>query len=181
MKTEINNDLIRSLGSCYDPLDVNIPDGESLSVKEWIQKYRNTVKNKEDVIWLLCRPEFMSDRDCRLFAVWCAREALKLIPVPDQRSIDACNVAERFANGEANREELAAARAAAWAAESAASAASDARDARDAAWFAARSAAESAAARDAALFAARNAESAASGARDAASFAQIDQLLTYFN
>ena len=137
MKKKINNRLIRSFGSCYDPLDVNIPDGESLKIKDWIDKYRNTVKNKEDVIWLLCRPEFMSNRDCRLFSVWCAREALKLISDPDQRSVNACDVAEKFANGDATSEELVAARDAAWSAAGSA--------AGSAAWYAAGSAAGSAA------------------------------------
>jgi len=58
----------------------------------------------------------MSDKDLRLFAVWCAREALKLVKTSDERSINACNVAERFANGEATKEELDAAKDAAWAA-----------------------------------------------------------------
>jgi hypothetical protein len=34
----------------------------------------------------------------RFFAVWCARESLKLVKSPDIRSIEACNTAERFAN-----------------------------------------------------------------------------------
>jgi hypothetical protein len=63
-----------------------------------------------------------NERTARLFAVWCAREALKLVPNPDPRSVNACDVGERFANGGATKEELAAARAAAW----------------DAAWDAAR-------------------------------------------
>ena len=105
--------MIRSFGSCYDPSEVEIPNNESLPIKDWIEKYRNVVKNKEDVIWLVCRPEFMPDRDCILFAVWCAREALKLIPEPDERSVNACNIAEAFANGLATNEELSTARDAA--------------------------------------------------------------------
>ena len=62
-------------------------------------------------------------RDLRLFAVWCARGVQHMIK--DQRSIRAIDVAERFANGEATADELAAARAAA----------------RDAAWDAAWAAA----------------------------------------
>ena len=116
MKTKINNKLIRSFDPCYDPSEIGISDKENISVKKWIEKYRDQVKNKEDIIWLVCRPEFMSDRDCRLFAVWCAREALKLIENPDPRSINSCDVAERFANGTATSLELAAARSAAGAA-----------------------------------------------------------------
>jgi hypothetical protein len=97
-----------------------------------------------------------NDKMMRLFAVWCAREALKLIDNPDPRSVNACDVAERYANGDATIEELAAARAAARAA------AWDA--AWDAAWYAAWYAAWDAArnaAWNAAWDAARNAAWAA--------------------
>jgi hypothetical protein len=63
----------------------------------------------------------MTDKDMRLFAVWCAREALKLVDNPDERSINACDVAEKYANGEATDDEL----DAAWSA-----ARDDARDAQ---------------------------------------------------
>ena len=164
MKTEINNDLIRTFSPCYDPAEVGIDNKASLTVKEWVVKYRDTVKNKQNIIWLLCRNDFMTDKDLRLFAVWCAREALKLISDPDQRSVNACDVAERFANGDVTSEELGAAWSAAWSA---------ARSAVwDAAWSARDAAAESTA-RDAA-------DAAAFAATDAARSAQIDQLLTYF-
>jgi hypothetical protein len=131
MKTEINNELIRSFIPCYDPLETGIPDDETLPVIEWVEKYRNQVKEKQDVIWLLCRNEFLSDRDLRLFAVWCARESYQYCtdeyPL-DQRSIAAVDCAERYANGEATSEELAAAWEAAWEA------------AREATWEAAREA-----------------------------------------
>lgn len=75
--------------------------------------------------------EFMAwnERTARLFAAWCARQALSLVSSPDPRSVAACDVAERYANGTASAEELAAARAAARAAAWAV--------ARDAAWYAA--------------------------------------------
>ena len=64
----------------------------------------------DDALWSLrCVPG--AERDTRLFAVWCARQVEHLMT--DQRSKDALNVAERFANGEATEEELAAARDAA--------------------------------------------------------------------
>ena len=99
---------------------------------------------------LIRRIEAWNEKSARLFAVWCARNALALVDDPDPRSVNAVDVAEKFANGEATEEELAAARdaardaarAAAWAA------------ARDAAWDAAW-----AAARDAAWDAARAAQS----------------------
>ena len=107
MKT-INNELIRSFNPCYDPSEKKIPEGETLTVQEWVEKYRSVVP-PQDIVWLLCRNEFLSDRDLRLFAVWCAREALSLIDSPDPRSVAACDVAERYANGEASQKELIAA------------------------------------------------------------------------
>lgn len=163
-ETEINNELILSFQPCYNPNDVGIPEQESLSVVDWVQKYRNVVKNQADILWLLCRKEFMSDRDLRLFAVWCARQTYQYCteenPI-DQRSIDAVDCAERFANGQATENEL----LAAWSA------------ARSAAWSAAWSAAMPAA-WPAARLAAWSA--AWPAAWPAARSAQIDQLLTYF-
>ena len=56
---------------------------------------------------------YMDDRQHRLFAVRCARRALSRILDPNPRGVAACDVAERFANGEASEEELTAARSAA--------------------------------------------------------------------
>ena len=75
----------------------------------------------DDALWCSrTAPEY--DRQWRLYAVWCARQVQHLMT--DQRSIDALNVAERYAHGQATDEELtdarAAARAAAWVAEVAA-------------------------------------------------------------
>ena len=124
--------------------------------------------NKSDIILLLCREEFMSEKDMRLFAVWCARQALKLVDNPYKRSIEVCNVAEKFANGEATRDELKAARVASGFAS---------KVADDNAADAACAAAEVAAAAAAADAACADAWSAAyADARDA----QVEQLLTYF-
>ncbi|MCO1461185.1 hypothetical protein L0Y93_06055 [Burkholderia multivorans] len=118
----------------------------------------------DDAIWTL-RCVSGADRDIRLFAVWCARQVEHLMR--DQRSKDALDVAERFANGEATEEERAAAwaaaRAAAWAATWDAAGAAWAAawaatwDAAGAAWAAARAAAR-AAAGDAAWKASRAAQ-----------------------
>jgi hypothetical protein len=189
MKT-INNALIRSFRPCYDPLEKGIPDGETLSVKEWVEKYRDVVPTK-DILWLLLREPFFSKKDLRLFAVWCAREALKLIDTPDERSINAVLVAERFANGEATVAELEAAYSAAelaadsatnlvarLAAYSAAYSAADSA-ARSAAEFAADSAAYSAAYSEADSAARSEARSAAYSAADsAARSAQLEKLST---
>ena len=128
--TKISNRIIRRFNPCYDPSELGSKESEYLPIVEAVEKYRDKCKNKSDVIWLLCRKEFMTEKDMRLFAVWCDREALKL-DNPDERSINACNVAERFANGQADSDELAAAwaeaRDAAWAAAGAGVAARDAQ------------------------------------------------------
>ena len=171
---------------CYDPSRY-LPEG-------WQGTALDVLDVKDcpaaDRLWVVLREECVSSRTLRLFAVWCARQALALVDNPDQRSVAACDTAERFANGEATERELAAARAAAgdaawdaaWAADwdvardAASTAARDAaawdvaRDAAwDVAWDVARAAA-STAARDAAWAAASTA------ARDAAWAAQIDIL-----
>ena len=105
----------------------------------------------DDAIWCLRTVEGY-DREIRLYAVWCARQVQHLLK--DQRSLNALDVAERYANGEATEAELtaarddalyavcdadSAARSVAWAARSAAMDATwDA--ARAAAWDAARAA-----------------------------------------
>lgn len=173
----ISNIIIRKLNPCYDPSEVVKDENEELPVKEWVAKYRNLVKNKSDIIWLLCNKLYMSEKDMRLFAVWCAREALALIDNPDPRSITACNVAERYANGEATIEELNAAETAAWAATEDTAEATEAA-AQAAAWAAAWAAwSATSTARSAARAAAQVAWIAT---LDTVEDTQIDQLMTYF-
>jgi len=72
----------------------------------------------KDKVWAFTREGIVNDKILRLFAVGCARKVQHLMK--DQRSIDALDVAERYANGNATKDELAEAReaagAAAWAA-----------------------------------------------------------------
>lgn len=55
-------------------------------------------------LWDVCSNGLIDDRTLRLFAVWCARQALALVE-PDQLSLVACEVAERYANGYATEAE----------------------------------------------------------------------------
>lgn len=99
----------------------------------------------DDALWC-CRAEPQYSKEWRLFAVWCARQVEYLMTA--EQSKNALNVAERYANGQATDEELAAAGTAASAAarDAASDAAWAARDAaRDAAWGAAGAAARDAA------------------------------------
>jgi hypothetical protein len=111
LKTYTLND-IRSFGPCYDPIR-HAPE-------DWAGTVLDVLKidsvPADDRIWFATRPGVLDDRIARLFAVWCARQALALVESPDARSVAAVDTAERFANGEATEDELAAAGAAAWAA-----------------------------------------------------------------
>lgn len=86
------------------------------------------------LLWAATRPGVLTDKELRLFAVFCARQVQHMMT--DPRSIAAIDVAERFAHGDASSEEL----AAAWAASDAASgaawaAASDAAKDAQSAWL----------------------------------------------
>jgi len=158
MKTTLNQ--IRACNPCQEGwrkllahLGKTKGDDESLSIVTILDS-----NGLDDALWCLQAVKG-NDREIRLFGVWCARQVQHLLT--DKSSLDALDVAERFANGVATESELAAARAAAW--DAARAAARDA--ARAAAWDAAR-----AAAGDAAWDAARAAARAAAwdAARDAA-------------
>jgi hypothetical protein len=151
MKT-FNIEELRSWNPCYDPIKYLPEDfnGTTLDI----------INNKkipfEDRLWVVLRNDLISDKLMRLFAVWSYRQTLLFIKNPDPISIEAANVAEKYANGEITEQELSAAASAAWsaatsatwsawsAAESATwSAKSDVESAWSAAWSA-KSAAESA-------------------------------------
>ena len=148
MKTTLNK--IREHNPCTDGwekllkhLGKTQADDEPLSILTILDS-----NGLNDALWCLRAVEG-HDKELRLYAVWCARQVQHLLT--DQRSLDALDVAERYANGQATDAELKAAWNAAWSARDAADAADAARFAADAAaWFAA------AAAADAALEAARD-------------------------
>ena len=176
---------IRALSPCYDPAD-KVSEDWTGTVAD-ILRLENV--EAQDRIWVATN--LLDGRTNRLFAVWCAREALKLIANPDPRSVAACDTAERFANGEATVAELSAASEAAWAARAAAWAARAAAEAAWAAWAAsaaawaaseaaaraARAAAEAALAASARAAAEAASEAAWAKARAATRAAQLQQLL----
>jgi hypothetical protein len=131
MKTTLNK--IRAHGPCangWKKLLKNLgktkADDEPLALNAILESSRI-----EDALWCLCAVDG-HEREMRLFAVECARSVQHLMT--DKRSLDALDVAERYANGLATQTELTAARAAAWVAQDAAGAAGAA--ARAAAWVA---------------------------------------------
>ena len=113
MKTTLNK--IRSRGPCVNGwenllthLGKTKADDEPLDLLTILDS-----NGMDDALWCFRAVEGC-DKEIRLYAVWCAQQVQHLIK--DPRSIDALDVAERFANGTASNEELAAAGAAAWAA-----------------------------------------------------------------
>jgi hypothetical protein len=105
MKPMISTNIIRQFTSDAELLNILKDDNEILPIKEWVEKYINKISLNE-ILWILLRDNFLSEKDLRIFGIWCAREALKLIESPDIRSVIACNVSEQYANENATSEEL---------------------------------------------------------------------------
>lgn len=113
MQTTLNQ--IREYYPCHDgrtkllrTLNKTKADDDPVSIVQILDS-----NGLDDALWCL-RAVKGHDREIRLFAVWCARQVEHLMT--DERSKNALNVAERFANGEATEQEMAAAGDAAWAA-----------------------------------------------------------------
>jgi hypothetical protein len=103
---------IRNMRPCYDPSRY-LPEDWCGTALDILNMENAPARDR---LWVVLHESIIDDRTMRLFAVWCAREALKKVKDPDPRSVNACNVAERYANGKASSKELAVARAAAEAA-----------------------------------------------------------------
>ena len=112
---------LRAAGACvsgYNKLVCSISGGKYNANRKTYVRFEHdadidllhAVKSNglDDALWAL-RASNATDRDCRLFAVWCARQV-------DQNEIctNALLVAERYANGNATNEELDAALDAEW-------------------------------------------------------------------
>lgn len=100
----------------------------------------------KDRLWTVLAKGVLPDRIMRLFACWCAEQAMSLVKSPDPRSLESIRVARLSADGLATDAELlavwdaarGAARYAAWDVARAAAKAARRAAARGAAWDAAR-------------------------------------------
>ena len=106
MKTTLNK--IKSHDPYYDgwrklltALGKTAADDEALPLRRIFE-----TSGLELTLYALCTVDGF-DREKRLYAVWCARQVKHLMT--DQKSLEALEVAERHANGEASDEELSAA------------------------------------------------------------------------
>jgi len=135
-----------------------------------------TCERADWMLWLVTRIDGSYTPRIRLAACACARTSLKYVPAGEPRPRLAIECAERYARGEATKDELAAAGDAAWDAGAAARAAGDAARAAagDAAWAAGDAA--RAAARAAAGDAVAVAGAAAGAAGDAARAAALKEM-----
>lgn len=101
---QITYEQIVGLHPCYHPSEIAMPEDYHANIADFIKEYRHKVKDLADIAWVLLRPEFMTDKELRLFAVWCARQVQHLMT--DPHSINALDIAERYANGNATKDEL---------------------------------------------------------------------------
>ena len=143
MTHRITRQALRAANACYSDKQI-----EQLVPKAGLSAIEVAAKTDvpiADRIWCLTKAAGMSEKDQRLFACRCARRALSRVAKPDQRSLRAVEVAERYAEGTATKEELAAARrdayAVSYSAAYAAYASYDAYDAYEATYDAAYAAA----------------------------------------
>ena len=167
MKTEIEN-YLQKHNACREGA------AYARTQKSLAEVWDNCPK-LEWLFWMLAKQPNKPEKELRLFAVWCARQVQHLMK--DKRSLDALDVAERFALGKASVEELRAAwDAARGSAGSADAARGAARGAADAAWYAAWGSADAArSSADAAWYAAWAAGAAGAAALGAARDAQLKQ------
>jgi hypothetical protein len=94
---------VRDLHPCTDP-DPYLPDEWQGTVVDVLRADQVPPMYR---IWFAVQPEVLNPQMARLFAVWCARQALGMIENPDSISVMACNVAEKYAKGESPQNALA--------------------------------------------------------------------------
>jgi hypothetical protein len=90
----------------YYLYDLDMAEDSELSPIEFIDQYRDKVRDKYGIILAVARKEFMSEKDLRLFGVWCVKEVLNMIENPDERCVKACDFAEKYANGRCSLDDL---------------------------------------------------------------------------
>jgi hypothetical protein len=101
----ISLDLIQSFNPCYNPSNI-IDENEILSIKDAYFKYKDKVKDKQDIIWVLCRKDFLTDTQIKHFALFCAKQAVSYIANPDPIITKCIETTEKYLNGTATLDQL---------------------------------------------------------------------------
>ncbi len=95
---------ILSLKPCYHPRKIGMPEDYEATIPEFIKEYRGKVKKKTDIQWILCHRDFMSEKELRLFAVWCARQVQHLTPL--SKGVSVLDIIDKYMNGYVTKKEL---------------------------------------------------------------------------
>ena len=92
---------INKLNPCYDPITVLDPSKSynAISIIDCGVKI-------QDSVWVICRPDYVSDELSRAFSIWCAQNALNNVSNADPRSIEALKLAKSFINKEITPDDL---------------------------------------------------------------------------
>ena len=99
--------------------EIGVPIDYNDTILNFIGEYKYNDKfdkKKLDIFKILLREEYLSKKDLRLFSIWCAKKVQPIISVfcakkvqhliKDEKSLNALQIAERYAYGLANIEEL---------------------------------------------------------------------------
>ena len=99
---------IMTINKSFNLESIGISKDYEASVPDFITRFKRYSKdrtyNNFDIFLILCNKEFLSNKDLRLFAVFCARQVIYI--ANDYRSAIALDVAERFAHETACKGEL---------------------------------------------------------------------------
>ena len=103
----VTTEIAREWGACYDDSKLEEILGEGRDILEILdlRRLKHDI-SLSDRIWTAARPQVLGDKDCRLFACWCAKGALLVTGHDDQRSHHAIDIASRFAFGQVTEEAL---------------------------------------------------------------------------
>lgn len=98
---KITYEQIMSFKPRYNPVSIGMPETYNATIPEFIVEYRDKFYRKEDifkedVVWVLCRNEFMTDKELRWFAIWCTKQIQHL--VEHKGLIYALVAAEKYVN-----------------------------------------------------------------------------------
>lgn len=102
--------ILKSFNVCYDPKEIGIMENCSGTPLQLIKRYRDKVKEPQDILWAACRQELGDDETLRLFTCWATKKLFKLIDNVQPESLKAVEITEHFIYNLATREQLTKAR-----------------------------------------------------------------------